>query len=187
MGGLTVFCGPMFGGKTTRLLAEAERYSYQKRNILAYKPIVDDRYDDEYIVSHNGFKLKAKKIYNAEEIFDDVGLSSERRAENSVIIVDESFMIKDSGKVLPDLYKLGHSVLVSTLQISSSGEPFNEVQRLLPYATKIIVCPAVCPLCLNDAYFTKKIAGRKDHNIEVGGAELYQPRCANHFNPSFDF
>jgi len=186
MGKLIVFCGPMFGGKTTRLLSEAERYRYQKRRIFSYKPIVDDRYDDEYIVSHSGFKLKARKISNANEIVYD--LSKNEADSDSVIVIDESFMIKDSGKILPSLYKdEGFTILVSTLQLSSSGEPFKEVLGLLPYATSIVVCPAVCPICLNDAYFTKKIAGRRDHELEVGGAELYQPRCSKHYSPLFDF
>jgi thymidine kinase len=52
---------------------------------------------------------------------------------------------------------------------------------MMPYATKIEVCPAVCSTCNADAYYTKKIGGRSDHKIEIGGAEMYQPKCMNHF------
>ena len=31
-------------------------------------------------------------------------------------------------------------------------------------------------------YYTKKIGGRSDHEIEVGGSEMYKPTCASHFH-----
>ena len=37
-----MFVGPMFGGKTTKLLSAIDRYKYQGRKILAFKPNVDD-------------------------------------------------------------------------------------------------------------------------------------------------
>ena len=33
-----IFTGPMFGSKTTRLLAAVDRFRYQNRNVIAFKP-----------------------------------------------------------------------------------------------------------------------------------------------------
>jgi thymidine kinase len=86
--------------------------------------------------------------------------------------------------VLPDLFKWGATVIASTLQISSDGTPYPEVAGFISYATKVEVCPAVCTTinCGADAHYTEKIGGRLDHGIEVGGAEMYQPRCFKHFS-----
>ncbi len=50
---------------------------------------------------------------------------------------------------------------------------------MLPWATHIEKCPAVCPVCGKDAYYTYK---KNDDGVEIaiGGAELYEPRCFDH-------
>ena len=90
-------------------------------------------------------------------------------------------MIPGSGKALVSLFKTGHTVLISSLQLSSDGYPYPEVTEMFPYATHVEVCPAVCLVTKRDAYYTEKIGGRSDHAIEVGGAEMYQPRCWQEF------
>ena len=54
-----IFVGPMFGSKTTRLLAAIDRYRYQKKNVVAFKPRMDDRYSSTEISTHSGGKIFA--------------------------------------------------------------------------------------------------------------------------------
>lgn len=179
-----VFCGPMFGGKTTKLLSAVDRYHYQKRDIFAFKPLIDQRYAKEKIVTHWGGELKAHLIHDANGIWEFLATAKVTPSQQPVIAVDEAFMLSDAGKVLPELFKRGATVIVSTLQISSDGNTYPEVAAFMPYATKVEVCPAVCTAtaCGADAHYTEKIGGRSDHGIEVGGAEMYQPRCFRHFS-----
>jgi thymidine kinase len=48
----------MFGGKTTRMLAALERYQYQNRNTILFKPKMDRRYSEETVVTHKGQEHK---------------------------------------------------------------------------------------------------------------------------------
>lgn len=175
-----IYTGPMFGGKTSRLLAEAERYRYKSRAILAFKPKLDNRYDGESIVTHNGFKLKAKKITNAIEISEDLERLNCVASSGPILVIDEAFMIKDIGVVLPNIFREGYTILVSTLQLSALGRPFEEVEKLLPWATRVEVCPAVCTKCDKDAYYTLKKRFGGGEVIDVGGADMYEPRCLEH-------
>ena len=80
------------------------------------------------------------------------------------------------------LHLHGETILVSTLQLSSEPfgyKAFNEVQDLMPWATSIEVCPAVCSQCDIDAFYTQRI-GSQPKQILVGGAEAYQPVCWKH-------
>ena len=176
-----VFVGPMFGGKTTKLLSAVDRYKYQKRDIFAFKPLIDQRYAKEKIVTHWGGKLQANLITDANGIWEFLANKGVSSAEQPVIAVDEAFMLNHAGVVLPELFKSGATIIASTLQISSDGTAYPEVTGFMPYATKVEVCPAVCTICGGDAHYTEKIGGRSDHGIEVGGAEMYQPRCFKHF------
>ena len=169
---LTVFTGPMFGSKTTKMLSVLERSSYQNKTVIAFKPKMDHRYSDAKIVTHMGHSWDAICVSEGSEILDYV-------KDASVISVDEAFMIDGVADVLIDLYQKGKTVFVSTIQLSAAGLLFAEVQKMFPWATRIEVCPAVCSQCEKDAYYTvAKVEGLA--HIEVGGSETYEPRCHVH-------
>lgn len=169
-----MYVGPMFGGKTTRMLSQAERYTYQGEDLILFKPRIDERYDSKSIVTHTGIKSKAHAVVSGDQI--ERMVSALLGSDPCVIAVDEAFMIKGSGQSLVNLFKLGHTILVSSLQLSSDSTPYEEIQAMFPYATHVEVCPAVDPVSKKDAYYTEKYGGRKDHGIEVGGADIYRPR-----------
>jgi len=172
---LKIFTGPMFGGKTTRMLAALERYQYQNRSTMLFKPSIDKRYSEEKVVTHKGQEHTSVLISSGQEILEK-GLLAD------VVAVDELFMIPGSAEALVTLFHRGKTILVSTLQLSSepSGyKAFHEVKELMPWATTIEVCPAVCSQCDRDAYYTQRI-GDQPKQILVGGAEAYQPVCWKH-------
>jgi len=169
-----MYVGPMFGGKTTRMLGAAERYHYQQKNVLYFKPDIDGRYEKETpsIVTHNQHKVEAIKIKTGLDIIKHCLTTT----NDSIIAVDEAFMIDGSGDALIRLFRQGYTILVSSLQLSSDGSAYREIEKMMPYATHIAVCPAVDIESGHDAYYTEKFGGRTDHGIEVGGAEMYRPR-----------
>ena len=169
-----MYVGPMFGGKTTRMLSQIERYSYMGEEALLFKPKVDERYETDSICSHTGVKQEAIRVEHGDDIQRIV--SAIYGGTPSVIAIDEAFMIPGSGNAAIQLFTRGHTVLVASLQLSSDGSAYEETQEMFPYATYVAVCPAVDPISKQDAYYTEKYGGRKDHAIEVGGAEMYRPR-----------
>lgn len=170
----TVFTGPMFGSKTTRMLSAIERAVYQNKKVIAFKPKMDNRYSEGEIVTHTGMRYMAKNVNSGKEIW-------ELSEDYDVIAVDEAFMIDEVSGVLIDLFKRGKSIIVSSIQLSASGQVFEEIRDILPWATKIEICAAVCPKTGADAYYTVK---KKSNNseIEVGGSDLYEPRAWSHTN-----
>jgi thymidine kinase len=169
-----IFTGPMFGGKTTSMLSKLERAKYQKKKIALFKPKRDVRYTFGKVMSHTGFSWDAQNVSNGEEI---LGLAN--GAE--IIAVDEAFMIPGAAEALITLFKRGKTIYVSSIQLSAKGEPFEEIQKMFPWATKVEVCPAVCPISGQDAYYTiAKTQGLE--NIHVGGDDLYEPRSYHYSN-----
>jgi thymidine kinase len=95
------------------------------------------------------------------------------------VAVDEAFMIKECDKSLIWLYQKGVTILVSSLDLSFKGKPFKEIKEMMPWATKIIKCPAVCGVCGEDAFYTYRKSLTEDE-IMIGGKEAYDPRCFMH-------
>lgn len=177
-----VFTGPMFSAKTSALILSLEKFKYQRKRIELFKPVIDDRYNASSVVTHGGVSLPAKCISVGTDLLKYLADVNE---EPHVVAVDEAFMISGVAEVLIYLYKLGFTVVVSSLDLSAAGKPFLEIEKMLPWATQVHKLAAVCTVCGRDAHFThkKQIGGDE---IEVGGSEMYEPRCAIHFPVVFD-
>jgi len=166
-----IFTGPMFGSKTTKMLGTLERYAYQKKRVSAFKPQLDNRYSDDKIMTHSGAMFPAHVVTSGDEI-----LAITKLNDPDIIAVDEAFMIDGCADALLQLFRGGKTIVVSSLQLSASGNVFTEVRDMMPWATRIEICPAVCMMTGRDAYYTHRKIGDLDE-ITVGGEDLYEPRC----------
>ena len=189
MADLILYTGPMFSSKTTKLLMEADKRYYQKQKVIAFKSKADDRYSKVgEIATHNFNKIPAHLVESGEEIIQTI---ADQEAVDCVLI-DEIFLIPGGAEACLALYKKGYDVVVASIDLSFTGEPFSEVEKLMPYCTRIVKCKSVCSVCQKDARYTFKKSGVKHvesfeshpsaEQIQVGGAELYEPRCQEHHN-----
>lgn len=170
----------MWSGKTSALLTALERFKYQGRHIYAFKPKIDDRYDECKIVSHMGWELPAVQISTGKELIHQLmtAIPDGEPKEKCVVAVDEMFMIPGIAEQLIWLYKHDITVVASTLDLSSSITPFEEVVKILPLATTVKKFTSVCAICRRDAHYTwRKAQENDDRVIIVGGSEIYEPRC----------
>jgi thymidine kinase len=176
-----LYTGPMFSSKTTRLLSRIDRCKYQKKTVVSFKPKKDNRYTvDDQIVTHNDLHMQCYTVEDGKAILETV--SSSASTVDSVAI-DEIFMIPGASDACIELFRKGYDVYVSSIELSFSGQPFEEVLKIMPYCTQIIKCSAVCAVCQKDARYTYKkvdneISGKDE--IQVGGEEIYEPRCQMH-------
>lgn len=161
------------------MLSALERFKYQQKRVTVFKPQLDDRYSTDDVVSHNGWKVAATCVKTGADL---LAFLADSKESAHIVAVDEAFMIPGIAEVLIWLYKMGYSIVVSTLDMSSSGKPFPEVEKLLPWATYIEKCAAVCTVCGKDAFYTHKKHVNSDEAdvIAIGGIETYESRCFSH-------
>ena len=173
-----MYCGPMFGTKSSKLLMELERFHYQKHPALVFKPLIDSRYSTDEVVTHMGWRHPAVCVKQGADVLEYLCTNE---MNPWVVAVDEAFMIPGIADALIFLYRSGFNVIVASLDLAANGKPFPEVVKMLPWATRVEKCPAVCTVCGRDAFYThKKVTGGDELTVEVGGDELYEPRCLHH-------
>lgn len=80
-------CGPMFAGKSTELTRLANRYRLGGKKVLVVKPLIDNRYDDCAVSTHDGRKLSAVSVEKLAEIVKLANFST-----FDVVCVDEGHM-----------------------------------------------------------------------------------------------
>ena len=193
MADLILYTGPMFSSKTTKLLMQADKRFYQKQNVIAFKSRMDDRYSAVgEIVTHNFNKIPAHLVNTGNEMLTKIAEQDAAGKEVDCVIIDELFLIDGGANACLTLYKKGYDVVVASIDLSFTGEPFHEIKELMPYCTRIVKCKSVCSVCQKDARYTYKKVSVKHvdtfnsdssvEQIQVGGAELYEPRCQEHHN-----
>lgn len=176
-GWLEVICGCMFAGKTEELIRRINVLSYARKNILVFKPKIDDRYSTTEIASHAGSKVPCIVISEAKEILNHVNYDTD------VVAIDEvQFFDKDVVDICEYLADSGLRVMVAGLDKDFRGEPFGVLPDLLTRAEFVTKLTAVCAKCGAPATRTQRIINGKpasfnDPIVLVGAKEAYEPRC----------
>jgi len=176
-GWIEVITGPMFAGKTEELLRRIKRLEYAKKNIVVFKPLLDNRYGDNEVVSHNKNKTQSYNISDPEEIFNFVD------KETNVVAIDEiQFLNEKVIDVINYLATNGIRVIVSGLDTDFRAEPFSFMPRLLSIAEYVTKLTAVCVKCGAPATKTQRIVNGKparylDPIVLIGASESYEARC----------
>jgi thymidine kinase len=177
-GWLEVICGSMFSGKSEELIRRLRRAKIARQKVVAFKPVIDDRYDDDDIVSHDDRRIESIRIESASEIPGYVG------PDIQVVGIDEGQFL---GPKLPDvceeLANRGVRVIVAGLDQDFMGRPFEPMPALLAVAEYITKTLAVCMQCGKPANRTQRIT-MSTERVVVGASEVYEARCRHCFDPS---
>lgn len=176
-GCIEVICGSMFSGKSEELIRRLRRAKIARQKVLAFKPRIDDRYDDEDIVSHDERRIESIRVSSAREIFDYVG------PDIQVVGVDEGqFLDSELLDVCERLANSGVRVIVAGLDQDYLGRPFEPIPSLLAVAEYITKTLAVCMQCGKPANRTQRIIPARER-VVVGASEAYEARCRHCFDP----
>ena len=175
-GWIEVICGPMFSGKTEELIRRLVRAQYAKQNVAIFKPKTDNRYSDDYIVSHNKRKIKSIILESSEDIYD-------YKDQADVFGIDEAqFFDNNLIEVSNKLAKLGKRVVIAGLDKDYTAKSFGPIHQLMIDAEYVFKVNAICMVCGDPASFTQRISSEKDL-VVVGETDKYEARCRNCFKP----
>lgn len=169
MSKLTINVGPMFSGKTTALQQQGTKHSRANQKVIFLKPYFDNRYSDNYIVSHDGVKVPAVNI-------DDTLLISETLCADVILIDEIQFLPKSIIKDLWELIKLDKTIYCSGLDTDYRGKGFETTMEVMSIADKVNKFAGVCAICTGEA----TMSGKKCDNgkrVELGSEDSYYPIC----------
>lgn len=160
----------MFSGKTEELIRRLRRAQIARQTVVVFKPIIDDRYGTERIVSHSEQSLVSTPVKDAQEI---IALSGQAQ----VIGIDEGqFFGHNLVEVCERLANEGRRVIVAGLDQDFQGKPFEPMPQLLAVAEYITKTLAICVVCGNPADRTYRRSASQER-VVVGAKDLYEARC----------
>ena len=176
-GSIELICGSMFSGKTEELIRRLRRSVIAKQKVQVFKPVVDTRYHEARVTSHNGLGFEARPVEKPEDIVTELA------PETTVVAIDEvQFFNPDIVIVCEALAEQGQRVIVAGLDTDFRGVPFGPMPDLMARAEYVRKLHAICVVCGEEASRTQRLIDGKpaafdDPVVLVGASEVYEARC----------
>jgi thymidine kinase len=191
---LEVIVGPMFSGKTERLISKLHRAQYAKKRVRIVKPAHDTR-TQGYIASRAVLsdgttqitdQLSAVMVHDEESFWKIVNLN-----RFDVLAVDEAQFfpldepLRDAlgwfGRAIRKLLRERRDsdlhIIIAGLDMDFAEEPFGPIPGLLALADSVEKLTGVCMVCGSDAGYISQRLVSDDKQLVVGDAGEYQVRC----------
>lgn len=181
-GWVEVITGCMFSGKTEELLRRLRRAEIAGQSVAVFTPALDDRYGETTIGSHSGHRWDAHVVESEGE---DVWTVVDDLNGEEVVAIDEANFFDDHlVDVCEHLADDGRRVIVSGLDQTFRGEPFDPLPQLVALAEYVDKLRAICTVCGEPATRNQRLVDGQpahvdDPTIVVGAEESYEARCRN--------
>ena len=180
-GTLETIVGAMFAGKTSELLKRILWAKHQNKKILVMKPIIDNRYSEKLIITHNNLSHDCYAMSDWNQANKDHVYIKDNF---DVIFLDEIQFMNSTDTILNVEIMLNNEidVVCAGLDQDSRGKPWETSSFLLALSDKITKIYGFCNVCGLEATktFRKTEGGER---TQVGAANIYEPRCLKHWRP----
>ncbi len=178
-GKLETIVGAMFAGKTSELLKRILWAKHQNKKIIVIKPIIDNRYDQEKIITHNDLSHDCFSMRNWNHVNENFKFNKD--SVDMVFLDEIQFMnTEETLNNVENILKNGIDVVSSGLDQDSRGKPWETSSMLLGLSDKIIKIYGFCNVCGMEATKTYRKTQGGDRT-QVGAADIYEPRCLKHW------
>jgi thymidine kinase len=173
-GWIEIIAGGMFSGKSEELIRRLRRAVIARQRVQVFKPILDDRFATDEVVSRDDRRLKAHAVATSAEMLAHVEIGVQ------VVGVDE-IQFFDAGvvEVCMQLADAGIRVIAAGLDQDYMRRPFGPMPALLAVAEEVSKMHAVCVRCRGAAHYSQRVTGGNSQ-VEVGDSS-YEARCRHCF------
>jgi thymidine kinase len=173
-GWIEIIAGGMFSGKSEELIRRLRRAVIARQRVQVFKPILDDRFATDEVVSRDERRLKAHAIGTSAELLARVEIGVQ------VVGIDEiQFFDPGIVEVCMQLADAGIRVIAAGLDQDYMRRPFGPMPALLAVAEEVSKMHAVCVRCRGAAHYSQRLSGG-NAQVEVGDSS-YEARCRHCF------
>ena len=169
-GWIEIIAGGMFSGKSEELIRRLRRAVIARQRVQVFKPVLDDRFSTDEVVSRDERRLKAFAVGTSAELLARVEIGVQ------VVGIDE-VQFFDAGvvDVCMQLADAGLRVIAAGLDQDFARRPFGPMPGLLAVAEEVSKMHAVCVRCRGAAHYSQRVSGG-NAQVEVGDS-TYEARC----------
>jgi len=186
-GYLELIIGPMYSGKTSKLLEIYKQYKFCEISVSIINHSLDKRYHDTMLSSHDKVMVPCINTDNLHNLWFNNGMidlnqvidnNDYKKVRNSdVLLINEGQFFPDLYDVVYDMLKNKKIVYVCGLDGDFERKKFGQILDLIPICDNIIKLSSLCSICKNGTpgIFSMRITNDKQQTVI--GSENYLPVC----------
>lgn len=178
-GYLEIILGPMFSGKTTRLLEVYNHYSYINKNIAVLNYAEDKRYHESMLSTHDHKMIPCIMTLDLNDVWkNEKNMHYRELHKADVVLINEGQFFKDLKTVVLDMVEHQYkTVYICGLDGDFKRQKFGEILDLVPYCDIVTKLKSLCSVCKNGkrALFSHRVT--EDTNQISIGSSNYKPLC----------
>lgn len=167
MGNINVYTGPMKCGKSQKIFNEMDRQLIAGKQVLLFKPSIDDRAGKNNIYSRGGQQTHAINIDSIDEI---------QNYEADDYFIDEFQFLKGDVSVIEKMAAKGKKFYIAGLNLTAEKKPFGKMGDLMCLADNVQIMTSICEICKSENAIYSYFRGGKNQEIVIGDKE-YLPVC----------
>lgn len=189
-GFLELIIGPMFSGKTNKLIQRFNEIKYSistisnnsntiynersQESMLALNYNLDTRYGTNKIISHDGNAINCLAINNLAELQTEPNLTLLHQAKY-IFINEAQFFSNLKDWILEQLNKYNKYIILCGLDSDFKRERFGDLLDLIPHANMVVKLTGICSKCNQPSIYTHRITS--EIKQEIIGTNNYIPVC----------
>ena len=178
-GSLLLYLGPMFSGKTTKLIQIYKTHTYIGKQVVVINYSQDKRYSNTMLSTHDQLMIPCIFINNLSSIWDN-----DMHDYHNILYNADTILINE-GQFFPDIFETvmdmveenGKEVHICGLDGDFQRQPFGSLLQLIPYCNTVEKLNALCADCRDGtpALFSHRIS--QETTQIVIGSDNYKPLC----------
>ena len=190
-GYLEIILGPMFSGKTSKLLELYKQYKFCNIPIMVINHSADTRYHDTMLSSHDKVMIpciQTDKLMDLWE-YSDLENRYDERADYhmqircaDVILINEAQFFDDLIPCVESMLDANKKVYISGLDGDFERKKFGNIVDLIPLCDKVTKMTSLCSLCKNGTLGIFSLRLTKEKQQMLIGSDNYIPVCRKCYN-----
>jgi len=170
--------GPMWSGKTSKLLNYYRQFSFCKLSVCVINFKADDRYSETMLSTHDKQMIPCIMGFSMEEIMQ-VEENAKQINESDVILVNEGQFFSDIVEFTTEMVEERHKKLyICGLDGDFKREKIGKLIDLVPLCDKVTKLRALCGRCKDGtrAPFSFRNTSSTEQ-VLIGADDIYVPLC----------
>jgi len=188
---LELFIGPMFSGKTSKLLEIYKQYTFCNFKVAVINHSADTRYHNSLLSTHDKIMIPCIQTSNLLSLWNYSDIDSEYNeiAEMhltircaDVILINEGQFFEDLDVCVLEMLKQNKKVYIAGLDGDFERKKFGTIVDMIPMCDKVTKLASLCGICKDGtpAIFSKRLTNDKEQMLI--GSDNYVPVCRKCYN-----
>jgi thymidine kinase len=170
-GYLEIILGSMYSGKSSRLVEIYNQCKFCNIPVAAVNHVIDNRYDDELLSTHDKVKIPCIKSDSLKKIWPSDLMNAD------VILINEGQFFEDLFVIVNEMVNSGKKVYVCGLDGDFERKKFGQILDLIPLCDKVTKLTSLCSICKDGTPGIFSMRLTREREQTVVGSENYIPVC----------